>query len=97
MKLTVTLYLSDEGFERDPYGMCHIVAGILTRVPSKLHNQLQRRSECVCTALEEDDKLRDYTGNVIGTVRLGRGDKRDCYNDRDDKADDSTAESSETA
>lgn len=43
---------------------------ILSTVPSKIEQQLERSGRCICEAKEAADLLLDVNGNTVGTVRL---------------------------
>lgn len=45
-------------------------ARIMRGVPGKVLAQLARDPATVCNAPEEEDKLRDINGNVVGSLRV---------------------------
>lgn len=49
-----------------------ILRGLLAKLPSKVQAQAERAAGCVCTALEEDDFVRDWRGAVVGRVTVQR-------------------------
>lgn len=43
---------------------------ILSTVPGKIEQQLERDGRCICFAKEAADKLIDINGNTVGTLEI---------------------------
>ena len=66
MKIRIEFSTANAAFEDDPHEINRIIK---TAIP-KVHSQRIRKSGCVCTTFEADDRLFDLNGNTCGTVEV---------------------------
>ena len=71
MKIEVELEVIHAAMHDDFMGE---LARLLSTIPAKIANQLERDGRCICEALESDDKLLDINGNTVGFLRLIPGE-----------------------
>jgi hypothetical protein len=43
---------------------------VLSKISSKILNQLQRTSDCICTWPESDDLIKNNLGTTIGKIEV---------------------------
>lgn len=43
---------------------------LMAQITRKIRNQLNRAPGCICTTPEGDDVVRDYNGNIIGSITV---------------------------
>lgn len=67
MKIRVEVDFGGQAFADDPL---LTMEGVFEQVAEKAMRQSYRLPGCVCTALEEDDIVRDPNGNVIGHIEV---------------------------
>lgn len=65
MKVTIEIEMDNASFEDAPISE---LRRVLLTVPTKVREQM-RRKPSLCDAPEASDKLCDYNGNTIGSVR----------------------------
>jgi hypothetical protein len=66
MKVTVELDIPAPHGYLDP----DEVDALFGQAAAKVMRQTYRAPGCICTALEEDDVVRNHMGTVIGTVKV---------------------------
>jgi hypothetical protein len=67
MKVLVEVEFRGAAFADDP---SFVMRRVFEQVAEKAMRQSYRLPGTVCTALEEDDVVRDPNGNVIGSIRV---------------------------
>lgn len=67
MKIIIEIEMDNDAFAEYPEIE---LRSVLNTIPSKFNRIRMRSADCICAALEADDKLLDINGNTVGRITL---------------------------